>query len=133
MTGGDRNGSAGHADPSANSASDFDAIVTTPTDVPCAEDSDKVSEDLWRLQDQLENERDSRREERFYWITALTVACDLAGFPWLGGIQSVLIFFLELMMLIMIARHLGVDYAVHLLNELLLLVKEIAKNVGKSD
>ena len=111
---------------------DFE-IMVAGSDEPCVADGDKVYEDLGRLQEQLESERDSRKEERFYWITALVVAADLSAFQWLGATQSILVFLLEVVFLAVLARHLGVDYAVHLLNELLKLLKAWIRRLQGGD
>ena len=61
---------------------------------------------------------DSRREERFYWILALVVVFDVGSFQHLPWMPSVLIFLLEVIGLIGMAKWLGVDTVVVLLERI---------------
>ena len=78
----------------------------------------KSDEEAAALQKSLESEYESRREERFYWILALIVVFDVASFQHLPWMPSVLIFLLEVIGLIGMARWLGVDAVVVLLERI---------------
>jgi|GEM_PF-6557342 len=84
----------------------------------CPDDDGKKSADLAELEKRLESERDGRKEERFYWIFAMTIMADMQAFQWIGW-PSTYIFLLEVVALILLANHLGVDLAVDLLKGLL--------------
>ncbi len=69
----------------------------------------KSDEGAGALEKAIESERDSRREERFYWILALIVVIDIAAFQHLDWVPSILVFLLEIIGLIGMAKWLGVD------------------------
>ena len=75
----------------------------------------KSDEEAAALEEALESVYDSRREERFYWILALVVIFDVGSFQHLAWMPSILIFLLEVIGLIGIAKWLGVDAVVVLL------------------
>lgn len=81
-----------------------------------------------KLESDLQQERDSRREERFYWVISLTVVINVLIFnalesPW--GMLS--IFLLQLIGLIGLANWLGVEKVTVLLERL------YAKYLNKDD
>ena len=78
----------------------------------------KSDEGADALERALESEKDSRREERFYWILALIVVFDVASFQHLSWAHSFLVFLLEIIGLIGLAKGLGVDVVVVLLERL---------------
>ena len=78
----------------------------------------KSDEGADALERALESEKDSRREERFYWILALIVVFDVASFQHLSWAHSVLVFLLEIIGIIGLAKGLGVDVVVVLLERL---------------
>ena len=79
---------------------------------------ERTAEEIAKLEDDLQNERNSRKEERLYWILSLVIAVDMAVFPWLEAGQTVMVFLLELILLVPVAKHLGVDWVVEALNTL---------------
>ena len=78
----------------------------------------KSDEGADALEKALESEQNNRREERFYWILALIVVLDVASFQHLAWTPSVLIFLLEIIGLIGMAKWLGVDVVVVLLERI---------------
>ncbi len=72
-----------------------------------------------QLESDLQQERDSRREERFYWIFVLVI---IANVPLLGSMLSAWAYLqtllLELVLLIGLADWLGVDRVKVLLEKL---------------
>lgn len=72
-----------------------------------------LAENIDRLSTELAQERDLRREERFYWILLAAFLGDIVAFKALDhfGVFMVLFMF-ELVVLIGIANRLGVDWAV---------------------
>ena len=78
----------------------------------------KSDEEAAALEEAIESEYDSRREERFYWILALVVVFDVGSFQHLPWMPSVLIFLLEVIGLIGMAKWLGVDTVVVLLERI---------------
>ena len=75
----------------------------------------KSDEGVGALEKAIESERDRRREERFYWILALTIVLDISSFQHLTWAPSILVFLLEIIGLIGMAKWLGVDAVVVLL------------------
>lgn len=73
-------------------------------------DSSSTEEALVVTQKELEDERDSRREERFYWIAAIMVIVDLWIFPqmetWSAPIS---IAFIQFLILLSLGNYLGAD------------------------
>jgi hypothetical protein len=61
------------------------------------------------LQKRLEKVEDKRNEERWYVAAALCLLFDLLQFPHMGAVQSVLVFSLELIVLLVLAQLWGVD------------------------
>jgi len=71
------------------------------------------------LEEQIQREREERRTERFFWIFALTIAFDAILFSHIGWAGSLAIFLLELIFLIGMAKWMGIDIVVVLLQRLL--------------
>ena len=72
-----------------------------------------------KLESDLQHERDSKREERFYWILALVVVLNVTFFNALTSKWAIIpIFVLELVGLIGLADWLGVDRVKVLLEKL---------------
>ena len=78
----------------------------------------KSDEGAGALEKAIESERDSRREERFYWILALTIVLDVSSFQHLAWAAVTFIFLLEIIGLIGMAKWLGVDAVVVLLERI---------------
>lgn len=70
----------------------------------------------------LQREADSRREERLYWILVCTIFFDVATFPHLSWIAVVCVFLLEVVTLLGLARRLGNEYVVILMERLFLTI-----------
>lgn len=69
----------------------------------------KVEETVAALENKLVREQDGRREERFFWIMALFMLGDATL---LGGWHVIPVLLLQLIMLIGLAKWLGVDWVV---------------------
>ena len=69
------------------------------------------------LEAKLAKEQDERKEERFFWVFALVVIFDILVLPPLE-VFAIPIFLLEIVFLIALAKWLGVDWAVVLLERL---------------
>ena len=81
------------------------------------ETMDVASEVAAAYEVKLQAEIDSRQEERFFWIFALVLCIDMLVFPGLSwGALPVLL--LEVVFLIGLAHHLGVDSVVVLLSRI---------------
>lgn len=61
-----------------------------------------------QLQGQLVTEQDARKEERWFWLLAVTILVDVIATP-LVGAGMLLIAFFEIVMLVMLAQRWGVD------------------------
>jgi len=66
----------------------------------------------------LEATVDSRNEERFFWVLSLVIIIDVVIFQVLPWYAAMMIFLLEIILLIGLASHLGVDKVVVLLNRI---------------
>lgn len=84
---------------------------------------DEVSEKddaLARLEAQLQAEADKRREERFIWIVVVTLILDIFFLKDSeNATLPIVVLILELLILIVVARRLGIDDVVVLLDRIL--------------
>jgi hypothetical protein len=71
------------------------------------------------LEKQIQNERDDRNTERFYWIFGTSLLIDMMALPHLHVAAVIPIFLLQLVFLIGMASRLGIDVVVVLLRRLL--------------
>ncbi len=78
----------------------------------------RTADEIAKLENDLQHERDARKEERFYWVMAIIAVMDMATFQWINWWQSTLIFLLEVAALIGLAQAWGVDLVVDLLRKL---------------
>lgn len=81
-------------------------------DVPSPPDGDTSPTDnvAAKLESDLQRERDSKREERFYWILSLVIVLNVTFFDALSNKWAIIpIFLLEVVGLIGLADWLGVD------------------------
>lgn len=81
-------------------------------------EQDLVNEIIANYELKLEEIVDSRNEERFFWVLALVILIDVAIFQVLPWYAAMMIFLLEIILLIGLASHLGVDRVVVLLSRL---------------
>lgn len=84
------------------------------------EASDNASEAAARLGDELEAAKDARKEERFVWIVIVTILVDVLWFansP--NPTLPVVVLILELVVLVVLARRMGIDDVVELIDRLL--------------
>ena len=81
------------------------------------ETMDVASEVAAAYEGKLQAENDSRQGERFFWIFALVLCIDVLVFPGLSW-GALPVFLLEVVFLIGLAHHLGVDSVVVLLNRI---------------
>ncbi len=89
------------------------------------EEADKLMENIYQLETDLDSEKEERREERFTWILVIAIMFDVIALQAIDGFFSfVLVFLLQLTALLGIAQKLGVDWAVKLLGWLLHYVSE---------
>jgi hypothetical protein len=83
-----------------NASGDLERVAATPESV---KDS-KIA----ALENDLQNERESRLQERFLWILALIILIDIIGFPNLGW-GSGAVFILEIVFVLVAARMCAVN------------------------
>lgn len=70
----------------------------------------QLDETAAALEQRLLREQDARKEERFYWIVALTVVLDVLMFKFLdNGALAFFLLAIEVVTLIGVAKFLGVD------------------------
>lgn len=79
---------------------------------------ERLADNISRLENQLEEERDRRNEERFVWVCAVCFLVDGLIVPSVGA-MFLPIFLFQLVVLVFLAEHMGVDRAVQLLGPLL--------------
>ncbi len=78
--------------------------------------NEKLGDNVAKLESDLAMEREQRAEERFIWITTVAVLGDFIAYGMLRDFFGfALIFLLELIVLAIVARRLGVDWAVQLI------------------
>jgi len=93
-------------------------------------ESEKVADAAASLADELEAAKDARKEERFVWITVVVILVDVLWFkdspnPALPFVVLVL----QLILLIVLARRMGINDVVELIDRLLHTVS--SKGPGK--
>lgn len=89
------------------------------------EQSDKLMENIYRLETDLDSEKEERREERFIWVLVVSVFFDVIAVSAMSGSWLfVPIFILQLIALLGYAQRLGVDWAVKLIGWLIHWVSE---------
>jgi len=71
-----------------------------------------------QLAQDLQKEKDDRKEERFGWVFAAIILLDMAVLPHLPGIVLVPILPLEVLFLIYMAKRCGIDWIVVYLDHL---------------
>lgn len=69
-----------------------------------------------KIENDLQAERDSRKEERFIWIFSLFIIADLFTFPEYGWKGLSAIIFMEILFLLILAACLGLEHVVRILN-----------------
>ena len=79
---------------------------------------DEVQRDaqLAKIEDDLSKEKDSRLKERFPWIVGFLVLLDLYFFPQMSSLGIFFIFLLELILLVPIAKWLGIQEVITVLD-----------------
>lgn len=65
--------------------------------------------DIAQLQGILEKEKDARHEERFCWIISFAFVLDIVAIGLVNSVWLLFPFFLQLAVLIWLARRLGID------------------------
>lgn len=78
----------------------------------------KNDEQIAKLQGELSAEQDKRKEERFIWILITLLLFDCIAFPHMDGYTIFILFLLELIILMIIAQWLGIEYAIKFLKML---------------
>ena len=90
----------------------FEALAKT--------EASKKDQQIQELQDELAEEKDARREERFVWIVVSVMLLDIAFFsvmPSFGGPIALLV--LQLLVLIPLAKRLGMEEVAQILSRVL--------------
>lgn len=89
-------------------------------DVLVASEPTPQEKQIQELQTELARERDWRKEDRFIGIVLLTILLDVVFFsvlPTFGGPLAIIL--LELLILIPLARRMGMDEIVHIINSVM--------------
>lgn len=90
--------------------------------IPLIEDgeSPKVADAAGKLGEQLEAEKDARKEERFLWITVVVILVDVLWFKDSSNPAiPLVVLVLQLIILIVLAKRLGIEDVVQLIDRLL--------------
>jgi hypothetical protein len=83
-------------------------------------ESDKVADAAASLAEKLEAAKDARKEERFLWITVAVILIDVLWFkdsP--NPVLPIVVLVLELIILVVLARRMGIDDVVELVDRFL--------------
>lgn len=78
-----------------------------------------------RLQEELASEKDSRQEERWFWVAGVNLLLDFIALPQIPGIAIPFLIVVQLTLLVLLARRWGVDDVVEVLSAVTGLVKSI--------
>lgn len=84
-----------------------------------AED-DKKDALIERLQSTLADIKEARREERFCWVMAVIILVNVIFFSKLDGLSAISIVFLQLILLVILSRKLGVETLTEVLDKYVL-------------
>lgn len=91
----------------------------------------KKDAEIDRLSNQLAEEKDARKEERFGWIVALVTVLNVVI---LGEMESlfapIVIFVLELLALLVLARRSGIEYIELLISRA---IGAVTRHIGRSE
>jgi hypothetical protein len=90
-----------------------DSVIELSAD----DESQKVADAAARLGDELEAAQDGRKEERFVWITIVVILVDVMWFedsP--NPALPVVVLVLQLILLVVLARRMGIDDVVELID-----------------
>jgi len=80
----------------------------------------KSSEAAARIADELLAEQDKRKEERFIWITMMVILIDVLWFKDSANpVLPLVVLVFQLILLVIVARRLGIDDVVELIDRLL--------------
>lgn len=91
-----------------------------PEPVLTVDGSNNAAEAAARLGDELEAVKDARKEERFLWILIVTILLDVIWFADSSNpTLPVVVLILQLVVLVIIARRMGIDDVVGLIDRLL--------------
>jgi len=116
--------STGTAKPSSSKPSESKIGLTE------APESEKVADAAASLAEELEAAKDARKEERFVWITIVVILVDVLWFkdsP--NPAMPFVVLVLQLVLLIVLARRMGINDVVELIDRLLHTVS--SKGPGK--
>lgn len=91
----------------------------TPFDLVAADGESKTDEQINKLQEMLTRERDGRREDRFMFVAVATILLDICFFSVTNAGAAVGIILLEVIVLFILARRMGMDEVVEMLSALL--------------
>lgn len=85
-----------------------------------AEEATEKDEAKAVLETQLQAERDARSEERFVWIVVVTILVDVLWFRnAANALLPLVVLILELIVLLVLARRMGIDDVVQLVDRIL--------------
>lgn len=93
-----------------------------------------LTNNIARLEDRLDTEREERLEERFRWVLVTSILFDVIAINAIAGSWLfVPVFMLQLIGLIAFAKAYGVDWAEQLIGQLLHWVAQRGKDKGKGE
>jgi hypothetical protein len=83
-----------------------------------------------KIEDDLQDERDSRKEERFAWALAVIVLVDMLAFKDLSSAGDFGIIFLELILILFLGRIFGIDAIYTIIQNALDAVSKFSRGKG---
>lgn len=89
----------------------------------------KSDSQITELENKLEKEKDARKEERFIWILVVTILLNVCFFMSMNSFMGpVVIGILELIVFMSVAKKMGVEEVVSLLNRMISTIANATKN-----
>ena len=95
----------------------FDEIIKK-NEASLSKNLTKNDEQIAKLQGELSSEQDKRKEERFIWILVSAFFFNCFSFEHISWYVVLILFILELAILMIIAKWLGIEYAIKILKPL---------------
>lgn len=112
--------------PSTKDASQPTQQLPLPDEVLLSPPSEgKLGDNVAKLESDLAREKEERQEERFLWISGAVVLLNFIGYALIKDIAAFIpLFLLQLILLVVLARRLGVDWAVQAIAWLMFQIRQ---------
>ena len=106
---------------------------SSPQDLLAGADDEKGGGQLQELQEAIQRELDARKEERLIWILIVTILFDVYIFSSMNSMMGPLVIgIFELLAFILLARMLGMDAVISLIDKMMATARGVTGNGDKN-